>query len=211
MATTVSLDHLRSIGACEPALEWFCGTFGDGDVEVPLATVLRAVAEHPEGTAWVDWYAGNGHLPVPAWAAYCDAIASARVARRAAVASALAAYRAAADPASGPYYADLDSAEYTYRAAARNAILAAADALDDGRPRHRGEGGWATIAVRIAAEADGRLVFRAGRTNECVLTLPDGSQRRGWVSGAEVHDGPGTASETLTFPYRPTREGDGTQ
>lgn|GEM_PF-4643247 len=63
--------------------------------------------------------------------------------------------------------------------------------------------GEARISLPIDVERDGRLRFQLGRDVECILMLPDGSRRRGWVSAGEVYqDGSGEASVTTTFPYR---------
>jgi len=120
VTVTVTLAHLQKIRACAPAREWFMATYGS-DAAVPLATVLRAAAEHKSGTNWVQWYAGDGHLPASAWAAHRAATAPAEAAYDAAVATARAAYRAGIAPA-----------EAAYRAARRLAIVAAAEALEAG-------------------------------------------------------------------------------
>ena len=68
----MTLAHLRKIGACDPAREWFRRTYGDA--EVSLSRVLRDAARHEYGPDWVQWYATLGHLPRPAREAYAAAV-----------------------------------------------------------------------------------------------------------------------------------------
>ena len=65
----------------------------------------------------------------------------------------------------------------------------------------------ATIALPMRARAeDGGLVVTVGTDAEALLTLPDGSQRWGWVSGAQLeaprHAEDPDLSVSVTFPFR---------
>lgn len=122
---TVSVAELQYLGACEEAQEWLAKRFGTGDV--PLADVLRAVALHRWGVEWADWY--EPHLPPTARSAWersrqCAAEDYRKV---------CSAYEQGAVS-----YRDLVEAATAYRAAARQAIRAAAEALEEGAPAEGG-------------------------------------------------------------------------
>lgn len=128
---TISVDQLRALGACAAAREWLQAEFGGA--EVPLAEVLRAVAETPDGLSWVAWYLP--HLPAPAKGAYDAEMEEAKAAYDAEMEAAKAAYDAATEEAKGAYDAAGEEAEDAYDAAVREAVRAAADALEADGPK----------------------------------------------------------------------------
>src|SRR6266567_6327819 len=103
MPKTITLDMLKTAGACARQAKLFKKTFGqEVEVTVPLAK------QYSQAFDW-NWAAGHFLSPAaraayleataPAWAAYCEARAAAGAAYCEARAAAGAAYREATAPA----------------------------------------------------------------------------------------------------------------
>ena len=128
MTVKVTMAHLKAIGACQPAREWFRATYGE-DTAIPLSQVLRALVDSEDGLYWVDWYFDSVRLPALVEAAYRDAISAANAAHQSAIEAAEHAYwKATADYV--VCQEAISAALAAYQEAHRLAVLAAADACE---------------------------------------------------------------------------------
>ena len=137
MTVKVTMAHLKAIGACQPAREWFRATYGE-DTAIPLSQVLRALVDSEDGLYWVDWvdwvgwvgwYFDSVRLPALVEAAYRDAISAANAAYQSAIEAAEHAYwKATVDYV--VYQEAISAALAAYQEAHRLAVLAAADACE---------------------------------------------------------------------------------
>ena len=107
----VTPAHLEGAGMPTTAREWFCAKYGRYAV-VALPTLLRDVAELPDGYRWVGRLRKRGMVPQAAWDAFQGRRHDAEVA-----------YAAA-------YGTGVTAARCGYRRGMQEAVLCAAEALE---------------------------------------------------------------------------------